>query len=744
LFNPAVSPHDPKFMMVECDMGSRFISRDGGKHWRMIHYRQIGSAVRGSPVLFHPTRPGVIYALSGYQAARMYLSRDWGRSWAPLPEARQPKAGLITRMYIDPDRPVRLYIGTSEGKVLFTDDEGRRWQAATGLSGRVIRFAVDRTSPKARRVIFVGTPEGVFRSDDGGRHFVKKVAGLPAGKRLISFAGGSDGRRTILYVTTPTWVEGGRLAGGVYRSTDRGESWQRVMNPNIDLTTRRSSRWAADLPRYSHIVANDADPARAYVACRGTSYFPPNHNTIYRTDDAGASWRAVFFADPRFKQHNVEDDWMTTYRGTSWVGAPLHMEISPTDPNMVMRTDGMFMFFTRDGGASWQAGHALKATEAADDASITWANNGLVVTTTWNYYVDPHQPHRHYIAYTDIGFARSLDRGRTWRWWGPAKAKGEAHTFPIPRRWINTCYELAFDPDIPGKMWGVFSGHHDIPNENSIWRGTGKSRWPGGVCVSRDFGVTWRALRNGLPEKPCLSIVLDPTSPKGRRTLYVSVYDHGVYKSTDDGRSWVRKSQGLGHPDNMRVCRLILHRDGTLFVLITGMRVPAGGPFTTKGVGLYRSRDGAESWELVNRSCPLLYPKDFAVDPADSRVIFIGACDAPTRTALQGLAPQGGLWRSRDGGRTWKRVLRKRRTHFGATFHPKRKGWVYATTTGWSGAPEGTLFLSKDGGETWRSFPGIPFAQTQRVHFDPADPDVIYVTTFGGSVWKGPAEPATK
>ena len=56
-------------------------------------------------------------------------------------------------------------------------------------------------------------------------------------------------------------------------------------------------------------------------------------------------------------------------------------------------------------------------------------------------------------------------------------------------------------------------------------------------------------------------------------------------------------------------------------------------------------------------------------------------------------------------------------------------------------APGGTLFLSKDGGDTWKSFDAIPFAQTHRVHFDPNDPKVIYVTTFGGSVWKGPAEP---
>ena len=542
-------------------------------------------------------------------------------------------------------------------------------------------------------------------------------------------------------MTTPTWVESGKLAGGVYRSTDGAASWRRVMNPDIDVTTKQTSQWAAPLPGYTHVVCSDADPSVAYVACRGTSFFPPHHNTLYRTSDAGASWRPVFFADPRFKECNVARDWMTTYRGTTWVGAPGRMEISPVDADAVIRTDGMFMFLTRDGGRSWQAGHAAKARPGSDDADITWANNGLVVTTTWNYYVDPHEPRRHYIAYTDIGFARSLDRGVTWRWWGPTAAKGEAHRFPVPQDWINTCYELAFDPDRPGRMWGVFSGHHDIPNENSIWRGTGLSKWAGGVCLSDDFGVTWTPLRKGLPEKPCLSVVLDPKSRADRRTLYVSVYDKGVYKSTDGGRSWTLRSKGLGHAENMRVCRLQWHRDGTLFCLVTGMRVPTGGPFTNKGVGLYRSTDGGESWRLVNASRPLLYPKDYAVDPDDSRVIFIGACDAPTTMDARKRALEGGLYRTGDGGKTWRRVLRKRATHFGATFHPRRRGWIYATTTGWSDAPEGALFLSKDGGDTWKSFDGIPFGQTHRVHFDRTRPETLYVTTFGGSVWKGPVEP---
>ena len=54
-------------------------------------------------------------------------------------------------------------------------------------------------------------------------------------------------------------------------------------------------------------------------------------------------------------------------------------------------------------------------------------------------------------------------------------------------------------------------------------------------------------------------------------------------------------------------------------------------------------------------------------------------------------------------------------------------------------APGSGLWLSKDGGATWTAMAGLPFANAQRVTFDPADGSVIYVTTFGGSVWRGPA-----
>lgn len=249
--------------------------------------------------------------------------------------------------------------------------------------------------------------------------------------------------------------------------------------------------------------------------------------------------------------------------------------IDPTNPDRVVVADWMDCYITKDGGKTWDAAHTRSTEEPGRRGKgMRWVHTGLVVTTVWNYYIDPFEPDRHYIAYTDIGYARLTDAGKTWYW----------HT---GKPFRNTTYELAFDPETQGTIWAAFGDLHDIPQSNVISGRHYFARASGGVGVSHDFGVTWKDTSQGLARKAITSVILDPKSPKAGRTLYASAFEDGVYKSTDGGTSWAKASKGLGAPGiNVRACRIILHSDGTLFCLVTASgRIASTSPKDPASIG---------------------------------------------------------------------------------------------------------------------------------------------------------------
>ncbi len=712
LFAAAMSPTHPNRLMINCDMSAAYLSDDDGMTWRMINHLQLVSSTQCSPA-FAPKDPNTIFAANGW--AGMKVSHDGGKNWNDIGDLPGNLQGEIA---INPMNSNEMLVG-SNGGCCISLNGGLHWTRCQGPMGTPIAFCFENDQPRYSTSCYAATDEGVWRSDDEGKTWISITNGLPP-SAILSFYGASNPRNGLfLYCTVKATTLNGRYHGGIYRSTNRGDSWECINGAGLNLDTKAFDQWAmGPVAQYRYVASSDANPRIVYASNSSTGVPPPHNCTIFRSSDAGATWKPVFQADPRFPNCNVPPDYMVDANGQYFQDVIVPV-VDPHNPIHIFAFMNGCCYVTTDGGNYWMLCFTRRAPERDTSNNLAkWICNGLVITTTWNYYVDPFIPNIRYICYTDLGFARSLDGGKTWEWW--------ARNGRPP--WENTCYQLAFDPKIPGKIWGAFSDVHDIPNDNII-SGRHRSDLPGGVCVSTDYGAKWKPCSIGLPPKATTSIVIDPRSPVNSRTLYAGQFGGGVFKSTDSGATWHAINTGLGSKVNLRVCRIYLHPDGSLFALVTALR--QGGEYRMDGVGLYRFDPKRNSWTWINRTHPLYWPKDFTVDPHNSKIIYVGACDAKGEK-------QGGLYRTTDGGATWKLLARKGPQTFGAYLSPFHPGWIYMTLT--EDAPGAGLWLSKDNGKTWMPVSDMPFGNVQRIAFDPREPNAIFATTFGGSVWKGPAE----
>ncbi len=713
LFSPAASPHNPRLMFVSCDMGGFYRSTDAGNSWIMLDKRQMRGCTAMTPV-FHPTNPKIIYAWGNRQ---LRISRDGGLTWQPLTQNPPWGRGPVRCLAIDAQNPNFMLAGTDNAAYLSTD-AGRSWTKIPAIPAKVVGIYIVPGQPNC----FIATTAGIFRSTDRGKSWSPANSGLPW-PQIRSFTGATDpaSGQTILYCTIPSRAQNGRYVGGVFKSTDLAGSWQSAMGQGINLDIAKRDRWGRDeVAQYFFVATAAKTPQTVWTTTRGTGYWPPHHWTVFRSDDAGESWRFTFNGDPRFKNKNVQCGWIAWDINWGFGGPPSGFSVCRGNPNVAMYTNSGELFITTNGGRSWYNGFCRTADGSPEGKRKFWLSTGLNVTTCWEVVFDPHRPGFVYIAYTDIGFARSEDWGRSWQF--------SAYGSP----WTNTFYRVIPDPDRPGVLYAACSNQHDIPH----WTNIDRPRGGGGVCISEDYGRSWRPISQGLPNLPCTSIALDPKSPPESRTLYAAMFGDGVYKSTDGGKTWHRASNGLATPQNRHVYSIRIHPDGTLFCSITGKR---SGMKFAPGSGLWRSKDGGRTWQCITQNLDLRWAGDFDFHPQNSNIIYLAAASAPGFS-------QGGLYKTTDGGKTWHHLVgdglpdEKRLpkdlcsfTHaFFVRVDPENPNRIFlgATTHG--------LFVSEDAGKTWREVRGIPFTGCQRVTFDPRNHNIIWVTTFGGGAFTGP------
>jgi photosystem II stability/assembly factor-like uncharacterized protein len=176
--------------------------------------------------------------------------------------------------------------------------------------------------------------------------------------------------------------------------------------------------------------------------------------------------------------------------------------------------------------------------------------------------------------------------------------------------------------------------------------------------------------------------------------------------------------------------RMIPDSRGRLYLLVA-RRSSDGSIGTAQDGALYRSSDGAEHWERVAMPAGSNAPNGLAIDPSDAGRLYLAAWgrrgDASGDTG-------GGVFLSTDAGATWSSVLKQDQHIFDVTLDPRKPEVLYATGF------ESSVWKSANRGQSWIRLKGYNFKWGQRVFTDPVDPKMIYVCTFGGGVWHGPAD----
>jgi len=315
------------------------------------------------------------------------------------------------------------------------------------------------------------------------------------------------------------------------------------------------------------------------------------------------------------------------------------------------------------------------------------------------------QPHLFYMGTTGGGVWKSDDAGTHWT--------------SISDGWLDNgnigAIDVAdSDPSIIYVGTGSASLRGNVSSGTGVWKTT-------------DAGATWRFI--GLRESGAIGkLVVHPTDPN---TVFVAAVGHpfgknperGVFRTRDGGATW---QHVLALNDSTGAVSIVMSPDDPRELWAGAWRAErkpwtmlSGGP---EG-GLYRSRDGGDTWTKVGGGLPqgMVGKVQVTQSPAD-----------PTRLwALVEAEPDGGLYRSDDRGATWTRVnsepqVRGRPFYYGhVRADPKDRNRVYVLNV--------QALRSMDGGVTFSSVP-VPHGDVHDIWINPVTPSIFAIADDGGTV----------
>lgn len=598
-----------------------------------------------------------------------------------------PSGGLGYDIKLRPDNPDVMFVTDALAGVHKSTDGGRTWisindgiEARVGPSRDHIPAFCVTIDPNNPDVVWMGMQEfrGVYRSLNGGATWEKRTNGIVEDFGLtVRGITVQPGNSNVVYVAGE--ISSFQWAGGARRGREF-DLVKGVVYKSTDAGQTWRAVWRGDnLARY--VVLDPTAPDTIYVSTgifdreAANSRFEfkePGGVGILKSTNGGASWSAI-----------------NNGLGNLYVGS---LFMHPTNPQTLLAGTGNISY--RDGGGIY----------LTNDGGGTWQYVGGQLVTSVEY--STQDPNVAYAAGSNE-FLRSTDAGQTWhayfnragQSWGPPG--------------INTGFPIDLQAD-PRNALRLFVNNYG-----------------GGNFLTEDGGASWDLSSTGYTGAAVNSLAVSRQNPA---LIYVNTRA-GPFRSRDGGQTWIGINPLEVRPLNAGG-RIAVDPEDPEHVLLSS----AHQGFT------YESLDGGETWRLVTdyneelmalpgilsqqgmqaiAYAPSWRLKVYAGFAFEECVLHLVSCNTPTIV---------GALTSEDGGRSW---TRRTGTGFDTSsvpalvVHPRNQDIAWAGTIGKG------VFKTTDGGRSWIPIStGLTDRDVESLAVDPTRPDVLYAGTARSGVFR--------
>jgi photosystem II stability/assembly factor-like uncharacterized protein len=682
----------------------------GEMKWRMIGPHRGG---RTPSITGIPGQPNVFYM--GVNDGGVWRTTDSGQTWQPIFDD-QP-TGSIGSVAVAASDPSIIYVGSGEGLqrpdlstgdgIYKSIDGGKTWRHLGLRDGQQIpAIAIDPRDPNRVYAAALGHPygpnaeRGVFRSTDGGATWQKVLyKDENTGARDVVLDP-SNPRRIYAVLWSarqfPWEASANGPGSGIYVSNDGGNNWQQLL---LGLPT-----WDDGLGPMS-IGISPSNPRRMYARVEAR-----RNGGFYRSDDAGDSWRRVS-AEQR-----------VIGRG----GDTSAIRVDPRNPDVVYVANTS-TYRSSDGGATFTA---IKGAPGGDDYQGIWIN--------------PENPNIIALG-VDQGATISINRGETWSSWYNQPTAQFYHVITDNRfpYWVFGAQQESGsvgiasrgnDGEITFRDWhtvGVEEYGYVAPDPldaNIIYGGkaTKYNQTTGDVQNITPGPLRGDGKYRSVRTMPLIFSTVDP------HLLYLAA--NVLFKTVNGGNSWETISPDLTRetyetPASMGIFAALDPEGGKHRGVIYSI-APSRKDVNTIWVGtddglIHVTRNGGKNWKNVTPPELTPWSKISQLDASyfDAETVYASV----NRFRLDDLHPH--IFRTHDGGKTWKKIvggIPENEVVNTVREDAVRKGMLFAGT-------ERAVYVSFDDGDHWQALRlNMPATSIRdlAVHND----DVV-VGTHGRSFW---------